>query len=44
MTVLVQAAKIKDRFLRKERREPQRNRTCEVEGGLGCRRVEKSKC
>lgn len=43
MAVFVQAAKGKDRFLGKETREPQRNRMKDVEGGVGCRRVEKFK-
>ena len=44
MAAFVQTAKVKDGFLRKERREPQRNKMKDVEGGVGCRRVEKVRC
>ena len=44
MAAFVQTAKVKDGFLRKERREPQRNKMKDVEGGGGCRRVEKVRC
>jgi len=41
MAAFVQAAKIKDGFLGKERREPQRNKMKDVHGDLGCRKVER---
>lgn len=40
----VQAAKGKDGFLRKGRMEHQRNKTKDIEGEVGGRRVEKVTC
>lgn len=41
---VLQAANVRDGFLMEERREPQRNKMKDVEGVVGCSRVEKVRC